>query len=98
MQPVVEHGGEAYFARMYDPEGLRTAVAAQLGNTEAGDGCRVCGGGYGQRPGRANSVRAGLVDDPDRALDPKVASDVLERGLREGWFTGRKLLDVLPLG
>jgi hypothetical protein len=38
------------------------------------------------------------VEDPDRALEPGVAAEVLERGLREGWFTGRKLMDVLPLG
>ena len=98
MQPVVEQGGEAYFARMYDPDGLRPAVAARLGNTEAGDGCKFCGRGYVQLTGRANYARAGLSDDPQRALDPAVAASVLEQGLREGWFTGRRLMDVLPLG
>lgn len=98
MQPVVEQGGEAYFARMYDPAGLRPAVAAKLGNNETGDGCRFCGRGYVQLTGRANYARAGLLDDPERALDPAVAAAVLEQGLREGWFTGRRLMDVLPLG
>jgi hypothetical protein len=97
MQPITEHGGEAYFARMYDPEGLRPAVAARLGNVCAGDGVRFCGRGYVQLTGRGNYARAGLVDDPDRALDPAVAAAVLERGMREGWF-GRRLMDVLPLG
>jgi putative chitinase len=97
MQPVVEFGGPAYFARMYDPEGLRPAVAARLGNTEAGDGCRFCGRGYVQLTGRANYERAGLAEDPEKALEPAVAAAVLERGLREGWF-GRRLMDVLPLG
>jgi len=96
MRPIMEYGA-AYFTRMYDPEGLRPAVAAQLGNTEAGDGCRFCGRGYVQLTGRANYARAGLVDDPDRALQPTVAAEVLERGMREGWF-GRRLMDVLPLG
>jgi putative chitinase len=97
MQPITECGGQAYFARMYDPQGLRPAVAARLGNTEPGDGCRFCGRGYVQLTGRSNYERAGLVDDPERALDPQVAAEVLERGLREGWF-GRRLMDVLPLG
>jgi len=97
MRPIMEYGRAAYFTRMYDPEGLRPAVAAQLGNTEAGDGCRFCGRGYVQLTGRANYARAGLVDDPDRALQPTVAAEVLERGMREGWF-GRRLMDVLPLG
>jgi putative chitinase len=98
MQPIVEQGGPAYLARMYDPDGLRPAVAARLGNTEGGDGCRFCGRGYVQLTGRANYQRAGLADDPERALDPAVAAEVLERGLREGWFTGARLMDVLPLG
>jgi len=98
MLPVVEQGGAAYFARMYDPTGLRPEVAARLGNTEAGDGERFCGRGYVQLTGRSNYCRAGLEEDPQRALDPAVAAGVLERGLREGWFSGRKLMDVLPLG
>lgn len=97
MLPITEYGGAAYFTRMYDRDGLRPAVAAQLGNTEAGDGCRFCGRGYVQLTGRANYARAGLVDEPERATDPVVAAQVLERGMREGWF-GRRLMDVLPLG
>jgi len=97
MLPIIEYGGAAYFTRMYDPAGLRPAVAMQLGNTEVGDGCRFCGRGYVQLTGRANYARAGLAEDPDRALDPAVAAEVLERGMREGWF-GRRLMDVLPLG
>jgi len=72
-------------------------VAARLGNREPGDGVRYCGRGYVQLTGRANYARAGLADDPDRALHPDVAGEVLERGMREGWF-GRRLMDVLPLG
>lgn len=98
MQPVVEQGGAAYFTRMYDPAGLRPAVAARLGNTEAGDGCRFCGRGYVQLTGRANYARAGLLDEPERALEPALAAEILERGMRGGWFSGRRLADVLPLG
>ncbi|HKR87008.1 MAG TPA: hypothetical protein VJS38_02445 [Phenylobacterium sp.] len=98
MQPVVEIGGAAYFTRMYDPAGLRPAVAARLGNTEAGDGCRFCGRGYVQLTGRANYARAGLLDEPERALEPALAAEILARGMRDGWFSGRRLADVLPLG
>src|SRR4051794_39275468 len=62
LQPVVEQGGAAYFTRMYDLGGLRPAVAARLGNSEAGDGCRFCGRGYVQLTGRGNYARAGLVE------------------------------------
>jgi predicted chitinase len=98
MQPIMERGGERYFTRMYDCEGLRPAVAARLGNVEPGDGIRFYGRGYVQLTGRSNYLRAGLIDEPDRALDASVAAQVLESGLREGWFTGRRLMDVLPLG
>lgn len=97
MRPIVEYGGESYFIRMYDCAGLRPSVAAALGNTEPGDGARFCGRGYVQLTGRANYARAGLAENPDRALDAGVAAEVLERGMREGWF-GRRLMDVLPLG
>lgn len=97
MQPVKEYGGEAYFTRMYDPAGLRPAVAQTLGNVHPGDGIRFCGRGYVQLTGRANYARCGLVDDPDKALDPKVAAQILEEGMREGSFSGRKLMDFLPL-
>jgi putative chitinase len=97
MAPIMERGGPSYFARMYDCAGLRPAVAAQLGNSEPGDGRRYCGRGYVQLTGRANYLRAGLADEPERALESAIAAEVLERGMREGWF-GRRLLDVLPLG
>jgi hypothetical protein len=96
LQPVCEAGGEAYLARMYDPDGLRPKVAARLGNSEPGDGVRYCGRGYVQLTGRTNYSRAGLEAAPERALEPDVAAQILEQGLSEGWF-GRRLRDVLPL-
>jgi hypothetical protein len=38
-----------------------------------------------------------LVRDFDLALDPKVAADIMVRGMAEGWFTGKKLADTLPV-
>ncbi|MDB5448750.1 MAG: hypothetical protein JWQ97_4067 [Phenylobacterium sp.] len=95
MQPVKEYGGEAYFTRMYDPTGLRPEVARELGNIEPGDGIQFCGRGYVQLTGRTNYARCGIADDPDKALEPKVAAQILEQGMREGSFTGRKLMDFL---
>jgi hypothetical protein len=74
--PIHEHGGPAYFTRMY--EGRR-----DLGNTEPGDGARYHGRGYIQLTGRANYRRYGqilgvpLENKPDLALDAEVAARVL---------------------
>lgn len=105
MQPVREIGSDAYLTRMYDPQGLRPQIAAMLGNTEPGDGVRFCGRGYPQLTGRANYARAdrelelggSLLKEPDRALEPHLAAVIMERGMREGWFTGRKLAGFLPV-
>jgi putative chitinase len=38
-----------------------------------------------------------LTDNPDRALDPVIAAQVIVRGMTEGWFTGKKLSDYITL-
>lgn len=102
MRPVREHGGADYFRRMYDPLGNRPHVAAGLGNIHPGDGVTFSGRGYVQLTGRANYARAELelsiplVAEPDLALKPVHAAAIMERGMRTGWFTGRKLSDFLP--
>lgn len=95
MLPVKEIGSDDYFRRMYDIEGARPDVARALGNTEPGDGVRYCGRGYVQITGRKNYARAAseigvdLVANPDLALQPVVAAQILRRGMVEGWFTGK---------
>lgn len=102
MQPISERGGIAYFWRMYDPQGTRPGVAKALGNTKPGDGARFHGRGYVQLTGRANYAKASaalgvdLIADPERAKHPAIASRIMARGMREGWFSGRKLSDYLP--
>jgi predicted chitinase len=99
MQPITEYGGKSYFGK-YDTGPLAKA----LGNTpEAdGDGYLYRGRGYVQITGRANYAKAGvalgldLVRNPDLALQPTVAAQILVRGCSEGWFTGKKLADYLP--
>lgn len=108
MQPIKEHGGEAYFKRMYDIAGNRPSVAKALGNTTPGDGAKYAGRGYVQLTGKANYQKAttklralgfnvDLVADPDRAMEPEVAAAILVSGMRQGWFTGRDIADDLPI-
>jgi len=94
MQPINEHGGDAYFFRMYDRDGERPEVARQLGNIASGDGARFHGRGYVQLTGRTNYhkmsalVGADLVANPDLALEPDVAAVILMEGMERGMFTG----------
>lgn len=59
------------------------------------------GRGYVQLTHGANYDKAGkalgieLGSNPDLALDPKVAVQILIEGMLEGWFTGKKLGDYI---
>jgi len=78
--PIKERGGPAYFAKMYE---ANAHEAKMLGNTQVGDGARFRGRGFVQITGRANYANYGraigvdLIADPDRALDPKIAAEIL---------------------
>lgn len=60
------------------------------------------GRGYVQLTHKENYARAGkvlgidLVANPNLAMLPEIAAQILVRGCVEGWFTGRKLSDYLP--
>lgn len=98
MQPITEYGSRKYFDK-YDVG----VLAKRLGNTpEAdGDGYKYRGRGYVQLTGLDNYRRAGLklnvplVTNPDLALDPKVAGEIMIYGMMLGWFTGKKLNDYI---
>ena len=70
-----------------------------LGNTESGDGMRFKGRGFVQVTGRknyqdwSNRLEIDLIKNPEKAADPKIAADILVRGMRDGTFTGKKLSD-----
>lgn len=102
MQPIKEHGGDAYFHRMYDIQGARPAKARELGNVTPGDGIRYAGRGFVQITGRTNYARAGrevgadLIGKPDLAMKPDIAAAILRRGMQEGWFTGKSMASYLP--
>lgn len=87
MRPIFEIGSRDYFSK-YDGRGA-------LGNTQPGDGFRFRGRAYVQITGRRNYKFAGeqlgvdLVAEPDKALEPAIAVQILYRGMAEGWFTGR---------
>ena len=95
MRPIDEHGSTAYFNSRYGPH---TKVGKEaLGNTQPGDGALFHGRGYVQLTGRRNYTKAkaltgvDLLKEPDRAKDPEVAYQIAIQGMKDGWFTGRKL-------
>lgn len=109
MQPIHEYGDAGYFFRMYDVGGSRPQKARELGNVNPGDGARFAGMGYIQSTGRANARRAtrrmrelGLIradvdfeESPELLMRPEYAVHVMFLGMEEGWFTGRRLDDVV---
>lgn len=94
-RPITEYGDRAYFAK-YEPG---TRLGRVLGNRAPGDGWKYRGRGYVQITGYRNyaqlSDRLGLgerlVMDPDHALAPTVAWQILSAGMFAGCFTARRL-------
>ncbi len=83
MKPVREYGGEKYLkSKAYYP---------------------FVGMGYVQLTWRHNYEKAGkklgvdFVADPKKLLQPKYAAPILVIGMKEGWFTGKKLSDYIDL-
>jgi len=91
-QPIHEYGGAAYFNRRYNPN---TAVGKRLGNTKPGDGARFAGRGYVQLTGRSNYRKFGIEDTPDDAMKPDIAFHILDKGMHDGTFTGKKFGDYI---
>ena len=100
-KPIKETGGNKYLSK-YDTGKL----AKILGNTliADGDGILYAGRGYSMITGRRNyQIFSGLLSidllgNPDLALNPKVASDILILGSLKGLFTGKNLLDFIKYG
>ncbi len=99
-KPITEYGGVKYFNK----------YNGRNGNNAPGDGFKYRGRGYVQLTFKNNYARASkelskltdrypegvdLVAQPDHALDPQIAGDIMLLGMREGWFTGKKLSDYI---
>lgn len=74
MQPVKEAGSDAYLrSKKYFP---------------------YIGYGYVQLTWKENYERIGrligtdLIKNPDKALEPEIASEIMTQGMLKGWFTG----------
>lgn len=101
MQPIREFGSTAYLTRMYDVQGRRPDTARRMGNTRPGDGVRYCGRGYVQLTWRTNYIKMAkalsvdLDTDPDLAMQPDIAAQIMLRGMTERKisFTGKILAD-----
>ena len=89
-----ELGSNSYFNKRYGPQ---TKVGKVLGNTKDGDGALFHGRGYVQLTGRRNYTKAknltgvDLLTNPDDAKDPALAYQIAIQGMKEGWFTGKRL-------
>ena len=97
-KPIKEYGSDKYLSK-YDTGGLAKA----LGNTPQadGDGIKYAGRGYVMITGYYNYKFAGeqlgidLINNPDLALEPKYAAEILVKGSKDGWFTSKKLSDYI---
>lgn len=101
MKPIDEIGSAARFNSMYGPQ---TKVGKTLGNTKPGDGALFHGRGYVQLTGRRNYTKAktltevDLLSEPDQAKSPPLAYHIAIQGMRDGWFTGKKLSQFIKDG
>ena len=97
-KPIKEYGGDKYLSK-YDTGRLAKA----LGNTPQadGDGIKYAGRGYVMITGMYNYKFAGeqlgidLINNPDLALEPKYAAEILVKGSINGWFTSKTLKDYI---
>ena len=105
MQPIHENGGPKYFERHYGPSGLQATKAKKNGNIHPGDGAKYHGRGFVQLTWHVNykamtthltktfGKTIDLVNNPDLALQPEYAAEIMFHGMNVGTFTGRKFSD-----
>lgn len=103
MQPITELGPRSYFDK-YEPG---TKLGVRLGNTIKGDGYKFRGQGDVQNTGRRNAayssrklnetfgLNVDFVNHPETRGDPVLSAHCLFLGNRQGWWTGRNILQFV---
>lgn len=86
-QPIIEKGPYQYFKYLIGKLGIRNLAEANF----------YKGRGYVQITGKDNYAKfskildINLLENPELALVPKIATTIMFKGMTEGLFTGRKL-------
>lgn len=90
--PLTERGGWQYVTKKY---WYNSKVRKWLGNDTIDEAWKFRGRGLVQLTGEVNYERFGLQDNPEDALSPVVAVDILFDGMQRGVFTGKALRHYL---
>lgn len=110
LQPIREYGSREYFRYNYDITGRDPARARRMGNTTPGDGVKYPGRGLVQLTWKSNyelmddylksrfpNEMVDLVNNPDQAMIPKYAIEIMFHGMQAGLFTGKKFIDYFSI-
>ena len=105
-KPIEEYGkgkGRKYGIIYTNTEGVKYGIAGSGGDTYLYSDYPhlYYGRGLAQLTHMVNYKFAGeqlgidLINNPDLALQPKYAAEILVKGSKEGWFTSKKLSDYI---
>ena len=105
-KPIEEYGkgkGRKYGIIYTNTEGVKYGIAGSGGDTYLYSDYPhlYYGRGFVQLTHMVNYKFAGeqlgidLINNPDLALQPKYAAEILVKGSKEGWFTSKKLSDYI---
>ena len=97
-KPIRERGSVEYFIRRY---WTNEKIRQQLGNLSEQDAVRYRGRGYIQTTGRRNYIVLGsyltvdLINNPLRLLEPTISYCAMSMGMRNGFYTTKRLADYI---
>ncbi|HCA4015457.1 TPA: hypothetical protein MPW60_002144 [Listeria monocytogenes] len=105
-KPIEEYGkgkGRKYGTWYTNSKGVKYGIAGSGGSTYLYSDYPhlYYGRGFAQLTHWVNYKFAGeqlgidLINNPDLALQPKYAAEILVKGSKNGWFTGKKLSDYI---
>jgi predicted chitinase len=98
--PIEEKGSNNYLSKYFTNPTLKR----WLSNLRLSDSWVYKGRGFCQITGRGLYKKIGdligvdLINHPELALQPDVASKIIIDGMLQGWFTGKKLLTYYDRG